>query len=358
MGIFSPVTDPEPEPAVLERRDMAAPALASAPPELPSMWSAHSSKVPSGGRSRGRIAVALGLVLALTAGAAAFLFLRGGTGGGNGVALAMSFQQGKQWHYRMHLAMDFSIQAEGQSFPIKADVAATVVMKVVSVDPAGVATLTLRAVHAKATLNGQRIPLPPHALRQTLRLASDGQVVSGTLPGLTAEEGANLVPGLTQFAPLLPNHPVQPGDTWSREADVPFPFAADGGTLHLSKQVTLVKYQKLGGVRTAVIEEHGTVPLSLTLDVAKALEALGKPAPQLPPDVHPQIDYHGTVTDEGTSWFDPASGTVLSASGHATVDATMTFRGLPSGQPAPDITVSGSVTLDLRDLGQHAGETA
>ncbi len=181
-------------------------------------------------------------------------------------------------------------------------------------------------------------------------------MLSATLPGVPAADTFNLVPGSDQVAPLLPEGPVEPGDSWSRDVTVPAPFGADDG-IHASLVATLVRYQPFHGVRAAVIEEHGSIPLDLTLDVAKVLQALGKQEPQLPSGVNPQIRYHGTVTEEDTSWFDPAEGRVLSFSSTATVDATISFTGMPAGATAPDFGLSGKVSIDLRPPAHHTAGT-
>ena len=190
--------------------------------------------------------MALLLVVALAAGAVVFLF---GRGSGGGVALAMSFHQGASWRYRMHMSLDLTVAAGGQSFPMKADLTAGVQMKVASIDAVGVATLKLHLSNVVATVNGRHSRLPPTAVRgQTLRVAPDGHVLSATLPGVPAADTFNLVPGSDQVTPLLPDGPVQPGDSWSRDISVPAPFGA-GGDLHASLLVTLVRYQDVHGVR-------------------------------------------------------------------------------------------------------------
>jgi hypothetical protein len=351
VDIFAPVPLPEPPPLSLSEVTPPAPPATSGP-ELPTSWAAQSSKAPSG-RSFKRTALALGLVVALTAGTVAYLSFRGGSRGG--VALAMSFEQGASWRYRMHMSLDLTATANGQGVPIRAELAAGVLMKVTSVDSPGVATVKLRLSSVVAAINGERTQVPPAAVRgQTLRIAPDGQVVSATLPGVPAAQTFNLVPGSQQVAPLLPDRPVAQGDSWSRDFTVPAPFGA-GNAVHASLLATLVRYQPFHGVRAAIIDEHGSIPLDLTLDVEKVLQALGRGEPQLPPGSHPKIRYRGTVSEEDTSWFDPAEGRVLSFLGKASLNATVTFAGLPAGTTSPDFTLSGTVAIDLRPPAAHPG---
>jgi hypothetical protein len=284
------------------------------------------------------MAVTLGLVVVLAAGAVVFLISRGG---GGGVALAMSFRQGPTWRYRVHASVDMTMSSGDRAVPVKADAVATVAMKVVSVDPDGAATLAVRVARISATVNGRRVPLPPSQTRQTLRISSDGRVLSGSLPAVGGQGGAGLAPGLNQLAPLLPGDPVRAGDTWSRQTDVPFPLGS--GALSLSERLTLVRYQKVHGVRTAVIQDHGTLPLDLTLDVARAAQALGQSAPDLPPGASDQIAYRGAIAFDQTSWFAPGAGRLVSMSCRASIESTISFQGSSQGSTVPDITVSGTI---------------
>jgi hypothetical protein len=226
-------------------------------------------------------------------------------------------------------------------------------MKVVSVAGSGVATIRVRVTHAHATANGGRLHLPAKALNQRIQLAPDGRVVSGMLPGFSSQGGPGLAPGMDQFAPLLPDHPVEPGDTWTREADVPLPAGVDG-SMHLTDRVTLVGYQHIKGVRVAVIQEDGTIPLDLTLDLAKFMEDLGRSLPGLPNGVHPTVAYDGTIVVGGTSWLDPAAGRLVSTASHASLQAHLRFSGLPAGATAPDVSMSGTIQLSLHDVQPRA----
>ncbi|MDP9340851.1 MAG: hypothetical protein M3Q23_01835 [Actinomycetota bacterium] len=326
---------------------MPAPAA-----QLPTSWAAQSSKAPSGGRSFRRIALALALVVALAAGAVVFLFGRGSTGG---VALAMSFEQGKTLKYRMHLSSDLAFSAAGRTYPLKADVNELIAMHVVSVEPDGTATVRVTASRGAGVVNGRRLP-PDAGRTQTVvvqKIAPDGRL----MPAADTKKGSptsfDLVPTSDELISLLPDHPVQPGDTWTRAATASFPFGT-GNDLHLSEQVTFVRYQRVQGTRAAVLQDHALIPIDLTLDAAQLLQALGGKAPGLPPGTHLQIVYRGTVTEDVTSWFDPTAGRMLSFSGQATIDATMSATGLPPGSNAPPMTLSGTLSVSFSEPDLHA----
>src|SRR5207302_9784325 len=85
-------------------------------------------------------------------------------------------------------------------------------MRVVRTSPSGVATLVLKVGPFAANASGQQQTTPAQTI--TLKIAPDGKVVGGgLLGGITQSFGASL-PGTNQFAPLLPDRNVSPGDRW------------------------------------------------------------------------------------------------------------------------------------------------
>jgi hypothetical protein len=346
---------PPPEPPPIPIPPAPPPPAPVLEPELPTAWAAYSSKVPSGGRSVKRVALALVLVVALASGAVVFFFGRGSSGG---AALAMSFHQGQVLKYRVHLTSDLEFTAAGQIYPLKADVTELVAMHVVGVGSDGTATVKVVASHAKGVINGTR--LPP-VLRKPQKVSVDSIEQDGRLTESDLKKDSltsfDLVPTSDEVVSLLPDHPVEPGDTWTRDATATFPLAG-AGPLHLSEQITFVRYQKFHGTRAAVLQDHASIPLDLTLDAQSLLEALGGRVPDSLKGADLQLVYGGTVTQDVTSWFDPAGGRMLSFSGRATVDATIQATGTPGGTSIPPMTVSGTLAFSLAPPGHHAKKTS
>ena len=117
-----------------------------------------------------------------------------------------------------------------------------------------------------------------------------------------------------------------------------------------------MRYQRTHGVRVAVIQEDGSIPLHMTLDLASFLQGLGQSIPGVPDGAHPKVTYDGTIGVGGTSWLDPTAGRLVSTTSHADLDAHISYTGLPAGATAPDVSVTGGIALSLNERYPHAGK--
>jgi hypothetical protein len=305
--------------------------------------------LPSGGPIRrwGRVAIAAAALLALVAGAIVFLLPRGS----GGTAFALQYSTGQTLRYQMTMTMDAHLTSTdlGLDQPVKGTFEMTFSMRVVSVDGAGTATIDVTLVKGSATVGGQTTRLPK-GFHTQVGIAKDGQLVSGG--GLSAAIGGSGFgpPGSDQFTPLLPDHPVVPGDTWSKDFDVPFPFG--GGSLQYRTRNELVRYEDVAGVRTAVIQSDVTVPLDFTLDLRSLMEATGQSTSDFPSGSDPKIAYGGQMVFSATDWFDPASGQEVKELLNGNMDMRMTFKGFPasSGSPLGEVRLSGTMTVAMLSL--------
>ena len=295
------------------------------------------------GRPKGKIVVAAVLVVALAAGAFAFLSLRRSSG--QATALAMSFPKGQTFTYALSMNMDGTITAGTQSGPLKGTIAETLSWKVVSVDPKGVATVELSAANISGNFNGQPVANTSEYTSR-IQVARDGRIlVGGDLASTTGGSGFDF-PGTDQFTPVLPDHPVKPGDTWTKSFDQTLPFG--GGDLSYTSHNTFVRYEIVSGVKAAVIRSTMTVPLNLTIDLRKLLDTYGQGAP-IPKGSHPTIQYGGSVSLDQTAWFDPTGGSLVKTMLVAQFDMQMQFKGFPSKQlpGGGQVAFAGSMTLTL-----------
>lgn len=226
---------------------------------------------------RGVIALTLGVVLALTAGAVAFVLTRS-----QGEALALKFTQGRDYRYHMQMKLDGEVSSsdEASTEPIDETVDMTFGLHVVSVDRRGVATIDLEPVKGNMTINGEVVDFS-NPVRSRIRITSDGKLF-GDSGGLTAAGGSSgpPVPGFDQFTPLLPDHAVQPGDTWNKNFDRAFPLG--DGVMHYATKNRFLRYETIGGIRTAVVRSDLTIPLDWTLNVRELLEASDSPCSTCP----------------------------------------------------------------------------
>ena len=294
-------------------------------------------------KGKGRILVSVALVVALAAGAFAFLSLRRSSG--QATALAMSFPKGQTFTYALSMNMDGTITAGTQSGPLKGTIAETLSWKVVSVDAKGVATVELTASNISGNFNGQPVANASQYTSQ-IQVARDGRIlVGGDLTSTTGGSGFDF-PGTDQFTPVLPDHPVKPGETWTKSFDQTLPFG--GGDLSYTSHNTFVRYENVSGVKAAVIRSTMTVPLDLTIDLRKLLDTYGQGAP-IPKGSHPTIQYGGSVSMDQTAWFDPSGGSLVKTLLVARFDMQMQFKGFPSKQlpGGGQVAFAGSMTLTL-----------
>ncbi len=297
-------------------------------------------RVPGGPR----IGVAVATVLVLVVGTVGFLFLQS-----RGSALALTLSKGRTYSYHATMSTDGAFSSQGQPRPISFKFVTDVTMHVTDVDTHGVASIQVGTTNTSGTLNGQVLPPTPTS-STTMKVAPDGSIVSGGDIGLATSGGAgNSIAGASQFLPILPDGKVKPGDTWTKSFDQAFPLGS--GTLHYASRNRLLRYESLNGVRSAVVQSTITVPLQMTLDIQRIVEASGRSLSQvgLPAGSDPRIAYKGTSAIDLTAWLDPAAGVLLKSDLQAKMDFTMTFQGFPASQiPAgATATFTGTVSMTL-----------
>jgi hypothetical protein len=294
------------------------------------------------GRPRGKILVAVGLVLLLAVGAFAYLSLNRSTGGS---ALAMSFPPGQSFTYGLHMNMTGTLKIGAQSSPFTGNVSETLSWKVLSVGAHGVATVELKASGVSGSFNGQQVKSGTEFTTQ-IQVAPDGRVlVGGELTSSTSGSGFDVL-GTDQFTPILPDHPVKPGDSWDKSFDQTLPFG--GSQLRYTAHNTLDRYENVDGVKTAVIHSAMTIPLDISIDLRKLLETYGQGG-SIPKALNPSIQYGGSVTVDETSWLDPQKGSLVKTLLDGRFDMQMQFKGFPVGQTPPggQLTFTGNMTLAL-----------
>jgi hypothetical protein len=293
-------------------------------------------------RPRGKILVAIGVVLALMLGSYFYLSLNRSSAG---TALAFSLSPGRSLRYGLHMTMNGKLAFQQRTVPFTMDLNETIAWKVQSVDPQGVATVDVQINGVSGKVGGISLPAM-NGLHSKIRLARDGRILTA---GVFAPAGGNSfsqLPGTDQFTPLLPDHPVKPGDTWSKSFDQAFPFGS--GALTYSTLNTFERYENVDGVRTAVIRTVMTVPLNLSLDFRKIMAISGQDH-LIPRGSNPTVGYNGKVSFTQTAWFDPSKGEMVKGSALGRFDLTMRFRGFPAsmGQPQGPLVFAGTMSLKV-----------
>jgi hypothetical protein len=283
-------------------------------------------------------------VVVLLAGFLAFLFTRS-----NGPrAFALSFSEGRTTSFRTTLTMNVRLVAPemGLDQPVTATMVSTMSMKVLSVDASGTATIELTTKDAAMTVEGYGTQDMDDSTI-TLHITKDGRVVE--TPGhssLSVGGGGLSIPGMDQFTPLLPDHPVSVGDEWTKDFSVPNPFGS--GQLRTSSKNKLLRYESFQGVRAAVLHTIETVPMDgLTFDLGRMAGLLGEDLSDLPPGTNPTLALDGSMTMDQTSRFDVSGGAMLSMEASGTFDLGFDLSAFPDASGTFRETGTMTMTMEL-----------
>jgi hypothetical protein len=204
---------------------------------------------------------------------------------------------------------------------------------------AGADTKLALATNDWGLFNGQN--LTPVAIDTSVVVSSDGRIRSGgKIPLVTSQGHIGGMPGTDLFLPLLPNHPVQVGDTWSVSYRRPFPIP-DSGTLRYQTTNKLVRFDSLSDPPTAVVSTTGRVPVDVTVDMGRLRRLAPDLVDQLISSLQltPQsrFEYRGVVAYRLTSTLDTLSHQLVSSRVNGNVHVRVTATGAPS---------AGSFTID------------
>jgi hypothetical protein len=266
----------------------------------------------------------------------------------SGATFALSFTEGDRYRFHLEHALRGTMSTEtgiNQTFGVSID--ERVSFRVVSVSADGVATADVTIDKANAQANGISYPVPRSTIR--IRVAKDGRVLSsgGLTFGAEGSSSSSIFPSMDQVMPLLPDGKVQPGDRWTQNFSVPFPLGS--GSLQYETSNQFLRYEALGGVRAAVIQSEILVPLKLTMDPGKFLEAAGGDLSQLPAGLDAKLKFGGNVHSVQTSWYDLGGKQALKSSAHGSMDLRLKFTGAGTGD-IPEVRFLGTFDTQFETL--------
>jgi hypothetical protein len=259
------------------------------------------------------------------AGLAAVLLLAGCALPGTVQARAFTtgFKAGETIRYRLHTTVSGFLQLGSQQIPLTSDQTLAMVLDIVSVDPAGTATVKVTTEdvigNSGGSPGGDQAPV-------TVEIASDGRIKSGHATQPSGRVPS--IPGSDQLTPVLSSQEVKPGDHWDLPYSRPNPFGP--GTLSFTAHSRYVKDEALAGKAAAVIDTSLEGQIDFTIDTS-----------QLP------THYVGTFSSSRRYWVDLAGHQVLKSTGTATYRVAYAITA-PAGQ------ASGPVQLEF--IGQVKSE--
>ena len=269
--------------------------------------------------------------------------------------LALAYKSGDTYKYALHSTVNQTMDASTMAVPVKIDVTAGETVTINSVDSSGTAdvSIALTKVVIKSTtglVNNTTSGMELPAI--TMKIASDGRVVSTAVSGIVPDLISPFSGGYGFITAILPDAAVKPGDSWSKEFDQANRLGT--GAIHVTAKSTYLRDESVRGVNAAVVETKSTRSIDITIDMSKVIpkgvtDPSGSPQPTIPPGMFPSLSMKGTITSDTTSWVDPASHRVLKTHRTAITNTTMTYGG-SSDPTVPGltwpITIKGDETID------------
>lgn len=285
---------------------------------------------------------------------ASFLIASCGTFGAQAQSISLAYKTGDTARYSFHLVMKYTIAASGMSIPLDMDLGAKEAVTVKSVDSSGTADLSvdISNVTIKMSMSGTtNTTTTKTGGTLDMKVAKDGRVLSingdafgssTALPGITGTQGGVV-------SAILPDHPVKPGDTWTKSYDVPNPLGAT--TVHATSNNTYLRDENVGSVKTAVIESKINTNLDMTIDLSSMLGASGAPPSTGVAAGTETLSMKGTSSSDTTTWIDTGARRIVRTHSTGSVNATLTVN-VPAGSATTPglsgpISFKGTQALDL-----------
>jgi len=276
----------------------------------------------------------------------------GSFGGAQAHILSLAYKAGDTYKYNFHTALKYTIGAEGMSVPLNMDISAKETLTVKSVDSSGTADVSIAVsdMSLKMTVNGTtNTTTTTTTTNVDMKIASDGRILSingntfgnNTLPGMTGSQG-----GLVTA--ILPDKPVKPGDTWTKDYDQPNPIGS--GVSHVTTNNKYLRDEKVGSVDTAVVDSKVNTSFNLNIDLASMAGQGGSLIPSGAATELQGITMAGTSATDVTSRIDAGAHRVVKTHSSGTVDGTMSLN-MAAGATTPaltgPITLKGTIALDM-----------
>lgn len=263
--------------------------------------------------------------------------------------LKLAYAQGQQHTYKLQMTLDETVDLGGISQPIKFDMTATEKETVQSVDSSGVADLRIEMsdVSIKSTVNGQTSTTTTAVPASEVKIGADGHVES--INGLSFSGGSpfGAVGSSGQSSAVFPDHPVKPGDSWTKDYDQTNPLGT--GTIHVTTSSKYLRDESVNGAQAAVVQSTVTTPMDMTIDFAKLGQMTGQPI-TMPISGLTGMSIKGSQVGDVTTWLDAKAHRNLKTKVSNKIDAQFSFVMSP-GQtfPGPQgpYSIKGTQTMEI-----------
>jgi hypothetical protein len=236
--------------------------------------------------------------------------------------------------------------------PMQMELSEVMTWRVASVDDDGTATIEIEVSEVSGSVNGAEVPTGAASMPAIeIVVAPDGRILSAggmALGGAAQTQGFGF-PGMGQLTPILPDGPVEVGDTWTKHFSQDFPFGE--GTIEYSANSTYERDETVDGRAAAVIVTSMSVPMDFSFSFAEMIDALGEQASGASGATgvdalrDATVEYAGRGDVEQTSFVDLQAQELLRMSSTGDFDIRVAYAGIPGFEG--DMRFSGTFTQDL-----------
>ena len=259
------------------------------------------------------------------------------------ITLRYKFTPGQIHRFKFHIDMDglMPSPAGGAGTPLQMTMQMTMRQTVKNVRASdGAATISSQIEDAHTVVNGKETALPQAQLDQmkkpsTMVMLPSGKILSFDMPAIGGAglPGTDFSQGMFNSTAALPDGPVRVGDTWKGSAGMPV-----AGTKMTFTSTLNSLSQTKPSLATIGQQQAGVIDMTLSQGMPVAMKMTG------------------TVKGSGTQVFDADAGALVSTTGTASTDMTMTFgkpadgSALPPGMPAAmNVQMKTTITMQRLD---------
>ncbi len=265
--------------------------------------------------------------------------------------LKFLFIKGATHTYAFEMTFDFdalSVQYGGMAF--EGSMATMLTERTIMVDEEGVATVAYELGEIRFTQGGTTVDLPAPGEILRARMAPDGTVHEAKGKGFLSFAGSDPMAGFANmsgpetFTPILPNHRVEPGDSWSINKEMPNPF---GEKINFRGTATLVERRTDRNDEIAAIHSVMEMPINMNASFAEIATSAGRDVPSELEGI--RMTFNGFFNGDVTQSIGIKSGSLKSILGDIKMRGTIGFEGIP-GAEGFEAVFNGTFSVTMTEV--------